>query len=101
MSVYRECGAKMSNHEVRAQRSVDSAILLSYSRIGDSGLDLRGVEKTLIPVGNRRVVRTGIVVQITERLEAQVRSRSGLAKDHGINVFNSPGQSIRATAEKF
>ncbi|UCG29189.1 MAG: dUTP diphosphatase [candidate division WOR-3 bacterium] len=36
-------------------------------------------------------VPTGIHIEIPEGYEAQVRPRSGLAKDNGIGVLNSPG----------
>jgi len=37
------------------------------------------------------LIPTGIRVEIPDGYEAQVRPRSGLAKDHGIGVLNSPG----------
>lgn len=81
----------MRRREIRAQRLIPSAILPTYARAGDSGLDLYAVEKLAIPVGKQRVVKTGIAIEIPEGIEAQVRSRSGLARDHGVIVFNSPG----------
>lgn len=81
----------MARREILVQRLLPSAILPTYGRPGDSGLDLYAVEQMTIPVGKQRVVKTGIAVEIPEGIEAQVRSRSGLARDHGVIVFNSPG----------
>ncbi|SFH22464.1 deoxyuridine 5'-triphosphate nucleotidohydrolase [Desulfotomaculum arcticum] len=41
--------------------------------------------------GQIALVRTGLAVQVTKGMEAQVRPRSGLALKHGITVLNSPG----------
>jgi dUTP pyrophosphatase len=38
-----------------------------------------------------RVIPTGIRVEIPDGYEAQVRPRSGLAKEYGIGVLNAPG----------
>ena len=39
----------------------------------------------------RRVVKTGIYIELPVGYEAQVRPRSGLALKKGITVLNSPG----------
>jgi len=60
-----------------------------------AGLDLSaalsaGDPLTLGP-GERSLIPTGIVLEIPEGFEAQVRPRSGLAHKHGVTVLNSPG----------
>lgn len=61
---------------------------------GASGLDLHacidGDIKVLAP-GKRCVVPIGIAVAIPPGFEGQVRPRSGLAKNQGITVLNTPG----------
>lgn len=44
-----------------------------------------------IEPGERRLIRTGIAIELPKGTEAQVRPRSGLALKHGITVLNSPG----------
>ncbi|MEM8846191.1 MAG: dUTP diphosphatase [Bacteroidota bacterium] len=39
----------------------------------------------------RRIIRTGIFMELPVGLEAQVRPRSGLAAKKGITVLNAPG----------
>jgi dUTP pyrophosphatase len=61
-----------------------------------AGLDLFACLDTayqiiLIEPGRRAVVSTGIAVKIPEGYEGQCRPRSGLAKNHGITVLNTPG----------
>lgn len=41
--------------------------------------------------GERVLVRTGIAIELSEGLEAQVRPRSGLSLKNGITVLNAPG----------
>src|SRR5690606_39054928 len=41
--------------------------------------------------GERRLIPTGLILQLPPGYEAQVRPRSGLALRHGVTVLNSPG----------
>lgn len=45
----------------------------------------------LILPGKRALVPTGLVLEIPEGFEGQVRPRSGLAFKHGITCLNTPG----------
>ncbi|ALC89717.1 deoxyuridine 5'-triphosphate nucleotidohydrolase [Bacillus sp. FJAT-18017] len=58
---------------------------------GDAGLDLYSAEEKIIKPGESALVRTGIIIELPEDTEAQVRPRSGLALRHSITVLNSPG----------
>jgi len=62
-----------------------------YATKGSSGVDLRSTVDLSIKPGERAIVPTGIFLELPEGLEAQVRSRSGLAAKHGIAVLNAPG----------
>ena len=57
-----------------------------------AGYDIRSAEKevTLAP-GEIRLVCTGLLMELPEGMECQVRPRSGLALKHGITLPNSPG----------
>lgn len=64
-----------------------------YATAGSSGLDLRAnleFPVTLKPM-ERRMIPTGLFLEIPEGYEVQVRPRSGLAIKHGITCLNSPG----------
>ena len=70
-----------------------SGVLPGYATDGASGLDLRAYldeSITLAPM-ERRLISTGIFIQIPEGYEGQVRARSGLAIKHGIGLVNSIG----------
>jgi len=54
-------------------------------------MDLYSAEEKIIPPGKWEVISTGIAVEIPYGYEGEVRSRSGLAKNYGVFVLNSPG----------
>lgn len=67
--------------------------LPTYATQGSSGADLRAhIDEplTLLP-GERRLVPTGLFVEIPPGYEAQIRARSGLAIKHGIGLVNGVG----------
>ena len=67
------------------------ATLPSYAHPGDAGLDLCSAVEVSLEPGERRLVGTGISIELPEHTEAQVRPRSGLALKYGVTVLNAPG----------
>lgn len=70
-----------------------SGQLPTYATSGSAGADLRAyIDEpiTLMP-GERRLIPTGLFVEIPEGIEAQIRARSGLAIKHGIGLVNGVG----------
>ena len=67
--------------------------LPSYRSAGAAGLDLEAAiaEPIRLEPGQRRLVPTGLRLEIPEGFEGQVRARSGLALRHGIGMVNAPG----------
>ncbi len=65
--------------------------LPSYESAGAAGLDLRADEEVSIDPGERRLVPTGIALELPPDHEGQVRPRSGLAARHGLAMVNAPG----------
>ena len=67
--------------------------LPAYATVLSAGADLRAnIEEpiTLKPL-ERKLIWTGLHIQLPEGFEAQIRPRSGLALKHGITVLNTPG----------
>jgi len=70
----------------------------SYETAGSAGADLRAnlpfeqrhLGIVLAPM-ERRIVPTGMRVEIPAGFEMQVRPRSGLALKHGVTLANTPG----------
>lgn len=69
----------------------NSATLPVQAHPGDAGMDLSSIEDATIAPGARRLVHTGLAVEIPFGFEGQVRPRSGLALKHGVTVLNTPG----------
>ena len=67
--------------------------LPARSTAQSSGFDLRAcVEATVtLGPGERAQIPTGIALALPPGWEAQVRPRSGLARDQGLTMLNSPG----------
>lgn len=67
--------------------------LPQYATEGSAGLDLRASIETNIELQplERRLVPTGIFIELPAGYEAQVRPRSGLAVKQGLTCLNSPG----------
>ena len=67
--------------------------LPNYSTPSAAGMDLRAniSRKINLKPLERKIIKTGIFIQLPTGYEAQVRSRSGLAFKKGITVLNSPG----------
>jgi dUTP pyrophosphatase len=65
--------------------------LPSYQSGAAAGLDLRADEACVLAPGERRLVPTGLALELPAGYEGQVRPRSGLALKHGIGVVNAPG----------
>lgn len=69
----------------------DSTLIPSYETLWASGADLKSKEDGILNPGERRLVKTGLFIELPLGYEAQVRPRSGLALKHGITMLNSPG----------
>lgn len=67
--------------------------LPEYQTPGAAGVDLHAAiaEPIRLAPGERRLIPTGLALEIPEGYEAQVRARSGLALRHGIGMVNAPG----------
>jgi dUTP pyrophosphatase len=68
--------------------------LPAYETAGAAGLDLRAAlpdGPLRLEPGERLLVPTGLVLELPEGTEGQVRPRSGLALRHGVTLLNTPG----------
>jgi dUTP pyrophosphatase len=67
--------------------------LPAYSTRLSAGMDVRAFlsEDVILKPLERKLIPTGLFVEIPEGYEAQIRPRSGLAVKWGITVLNSPG----------
>ena len=71
-----------SQHPLPKYQTALSAGMDLYANL-DESITLKSLERKLIP--------TGLFLELPEGFEAQVRPRSGLAIKNGISVLNAPG----------
>ncbi|BBA17069.1 dUTP diphosphatase [Blattabacterium cuenoti] len=73
--------------------NISSNPLPNYGTKGSSGMDLRAFLKNDITIYSmeKKIIKTGLFIEIPIGYEGQIRSRSGLALNHGITVLNDPG----------
>lgn len=69
----------------------DETLMPSYETLGSAGADLKANEEGVLMPGQRKLIKTGISIELPAGYEAQVRPRSGLALKHGISMVNTPG----------
>ena len=67
--------------------------LPQYATSQSAGIDLRAnvAEPVVLTPMERKLIPTGLFIELPEGYEAQIRPRSGLALKHGITVLNTPG----------
>ena len=81
---------KFGRLEVKIYRETDNP-LPSFKNKGDAGMDIRSNEDIQVSGFHWTTVGTGLFFIIPYGYEGQVRSRSGLAAKHGLQVLNTPG----------
>ncbi|MEO8582355.1 MAG: dUTP diphosphatase [Flavitalea sp.] len=67
--------------------------LPEYVTEGSAGMDLRAniTEPVTLQPFERKLLPTGLFIELPLDYEAQIRPRSGLAIKHGLTCLNSPG----------
>ena len=66
--------------------------LPAYETAGSAGMDIRAFieSEVILKPFERKLVPTGLFIELPLGYEAQLRPRSGLAFKHGISLPNSP-----------
>ena len=79
---------------IKVKKINDSVDLPSYETSSSAGMDIRAY----LPNGDiniapqqTKLIGTGLIFEIPDGLEVQIRPRSGLALNNSITVLNSPG----------
>ena len=71
-----------SRHRLPKYQTAHSAGMDLYANIEDS-IVLKPLE--------RKLISTGLIIELPQGFEAQIRPRSGLAIKNGVTVLNTPG----------
>lgn len=77
VQVVNRSGHALPNHETELSAGLDLRANI------DEDIELKSLERVLVPAG--------LFIALPAGTEAQIRPRSGLAYKHGLTVLNSPG----------
>ena len=79
--------------KILIKKTSKEVITPKYKTDGSSGVDLSAFldKEVVIKPNSSELIPTGLQVAIPEKLEIQIRPRSGLAAKESIGVLNSPG----------
>jgi dUTP pyrophosphatase len=77
--------------QMKIKLTHEDAVLPKFAYDTDSGVDLYSVDEHVIQPMGRQLIPTGIVIDVPENHEIQIRSKSRLALNQGLFVLNSPG----------
>ena len=73
----------------------DGLEMPAYESEHAAGMDLRAAcpanEPVVLASGERKLVPTGLIMELPNGFEGQIRPRSGLAYKNGITCLNTPG----------
>jgi len=67
--------------------------LPAYETTGSAGMDLRANIESPVELKSleRKLIPTGLFIELPQGVEAQIRPRSGLAIKKGLTLLNTPG----------
>jgi dUTP pyrophosphatase len=84
---------KLQVRIVRIDQDKTDIPLPHYATEGAAGMDIcAAVEKdTAIHPNDTALIPTGLIIELPQGYEAQIRPRSGLAIKHNVGILNSPG----------
>ena len=83
-----------ANTTIKVKVLDNSITLPKYETASSAGMDIRAFipeGKIEIEPQERKLIPTGLCLEIPKGYEVQIRPRSGLALKNGITVLNSPG----------
>ena len=83
-----------TNTTIKVKVLDNSITLPKYETVSSAGMDIRAFipeGKIEIEPQERKLIPTGLCLEIPKGYEVQIRPRSGLALKNGITVLNSPG----------
>lgn len=73
--------------KIKIKKLVPEAIIPSYSLPGDAGMDMYSVEDAVIEAGERKLISTGISIELPEGFVSLVWDKSGIALKKGIKTM--------------
>ncbi len=80
--------------KIKIQKTNPDIKIPSYAHPGDAGMDLYSAENTVIKPGERKVISTGIKMEIPSGYVGLIWDKSGLASKHGLKTMAGVIDSI-------
>jgi len=82
-----------SKIKLKIEKLPNNKKLPYYATEGSAGMDITaGIDKPMeIKPFERKLIPTGIIIELPKGYEAQIRPRSGLSIKHGITLINCVG----------
>lgn len=76
---------------VKFTKMTSEAVTPSHGRFGDAGCDLSSLEDVILEPFERKLIKTGISIELPLGFAALVIPRSGNAINKGLSLVNTPG----------
>ena len=76
---------------VKFTKMTSEAVTPSHGRFGDAGYDLSSLEAVILEPFERKLIKTGISIELPLGFAALVIPRSGNAINKGLSLVNTPG----------
>jgi len=73
--------------KIKVKKLKENAIVPRYAHSGDAAMDLFSAEDCVIASGKRKLVSTGISMELPEGYFSSIRGKSGLAYKKGICIL--------------
>jgi len=100
---------------VKVKKLREDAVLPAYAHEGDAGMDLCALDSCEVKAGERKLIATGISMELQPGYFASIRGKSGLAYkkgvcilggvveytyrgDYGVIFLNTSGENIKIEA---
>jgi len=79
--------------KLKVRRLEHNKSLPAYATKGAAGMDLTAAisEPVVLQPLERKLIPTGLIIELPQGYEAQIRPRSGLSIKHGITLINCVG----------
>lgn len=81
----------MERVRVKVKKIHPDAVIPQYKTSGSAGFDLYAIEDVEIQPGETKQIRTGLIFEIPEGYEIQIRPRSGMSLKTPLRISNAPG----------
>lgn len=73
--------------KIKIKKINSDAIIPKYSHDGDAGMDIYSIEEFIIKSHERKIISTGIAIELPEGYVSLIWDKSGLASKNGVTTL--------------